>query len=556
MSAIGARRRPIAVLDPTVVGRIAAGEVIDRPGAAVRELIDNALDAGASLVQIELRGAGLDLIRVADDGEGIPGDELELAFERHSTSKLGSLDELPEVATFGFRGEALPSISAVAEVEVASSTGGAAPAQRVLLRDGRVTARGAAARERGTTVWVRGLFANLPARLRFLREPRAEVAAVARRVRWCAVAHPGVRFQLIVDGRPLFRGSGSGRRDVALIEAHGDDIRERLAELPAGRVGPYEVDGFLTVNGLTRPSRQHLALFVNGRRVRVQALESAVEAGYSGLLPGGRHPVGAIFVQAPPGTLDLNVHPSKEKVRLRDEAALAAGLQERVRALIAALPGEPEELETFELERPRASTRSVAETGTLWDTPGAGPSIPRFLAQLHGALLLCEGRQGLLLVDQHRAHERVLFERLKEAGRPEAAQSLLEPAIIEVRPAQVQLIEDRLAELQTLGFEIERFGDHAYRLRSAPVLPEAGELLAFAADALDLAGERDEFWRERLLASVACKSAVKKGRPLPPLQAVTLIDDLFHAAEPTVCPHGSPVALHLSGGMLKRLFRW
>lgn len=556
MTVLGARRRPIAVLEPVVVDRIAAGEVVDRPDAVVRELIDNALDAGAGLVQVELRGAGLDLIRVADDGEGIPADQLELAFERHSTSKLRALDELAALDSFGFRGEALPSIAAVAEVELASSTGGSGPGQRILLRDGQPAAQGAAARERGTTVWVRGLFSRLPARLQFLRDPRAEVAAIARRVRWCAVAHPGVRFELIVDGRCLFRSGGSGRRELALVEAQGDDVRDRLAELPGARIGPYEVEGLLSVGGLSRPSRQHLALFVNGRRVGVRALDAAIESAYAGLLPGGRHPVGAVFVQAPPGTVDLNVHPSKEKVRLRDEQVLAAGLQQRVRAVIAASPGEPEQLEAFELERPRPTARAVSASRGLWEAASAGPSVPRFLAQLHGALLLCEARQGLLLIDQHRAHERILFERLKAAGQAEAAQPLLEPAIIEVGPGRVPLIEDRLPDLQALGFGVERFGDHAYRLRSAPVLPDAGELLTFAADALELAGERDEFWRERLLASVACRSAVKKGRPLPPLQAVGLIEDLFHAAEPTTCPHGSPIVLQLSRPFLRRQFRW
>jgi DNA mismatch repair protein MutL len=556
MTVIGARRRPIAVLEPEVVDRIAAGEVIDHPGAVVRELIDNALDAGAGLIQVELRAGGLDLIRAADDGCGIDPDDLELAFERHSTSKLRAIEDLGELSSYGFRGEALPSIAAAAEVEIVSSIGGAATARRALLRGGEVVESGAAARERGTTVYVRDLFGRLPVRLRFVRDPRAEVAAVARRVKWCAVAHPGVRFELIVDGRLLFRSTGGGRPDLALIEAQGEALRHRLRDLPAIRIGPYGVSGLLTVGGLTRPSRQHLALFVNGRRVRLESVESAIESGYSGLLPAGRHPVGAVFIDAPPGTIDLNVHPSKEKVRLQDEALLAAGLQEQVRALIAASPTEPQDLQSFELERPRPTPRAVAEHSGLWEPADSFPSVPRYLAQLHNALLLCEGRQGLLLVDQHRAHERALFERLREAGRPEAAQALLEPAIIDVASAQVPLIEQRLAELTALGFEYERFGDRAYRLRSAPVLPEPGELLNFAAEALALAGEQDEFWRDRLLATVACKSAVKKGRPLPPLQAAALIDDVFHCTEPTTCPHGSPVVLQLSRPFLKRQFRW
>lgn len=539
-----------------MIERIAAGEVVDRPDAVVRELIDNALDAGAGLVRVDLREGGLDLIRVADDGHGIAPEEVGLAFERHSTNKLRDVEDLAELETFGFRGEALPSIAAVAEVEMVTSDGSGPAAWRVLFRNGELAEQGVAARERGTTVIVRGLFASQPARLRFLRDPRAEVAAVSRRVRWCAVAHPHVRFELLVDGRVLFRSSGGGRRDLALAEAQGDDVAPRLAELPAGRIGPYEVGGLLSVGGLTRPSRQHLALFVNARHVRVTALDNALEAGYRGLLPAGRHPVGAVFVEAPAGTVDANVHPSKEKVRLHDETALAAGLQRLVRAVVSASPSEPEQLESYELDRPGLTPRRVAEEGGLWETGRPALAVPRYLAQLHSSLLLCEGRQGLILVDQHRAHERVLFERLRADGGGADVQNLLEPAIIEVPAASVPRLEARLDELQALGFGYERFGDRAYRLRAAPVLPESGDLLAFAAEALTVAGEHDDSWRDRLLATVACKSALKKGRPIPPLQAVSLIDDLFHAAEPTLCPHGSPIILQLSRPFLRRQFRW
>jgi DNA mismatch repair protein MutL len=564
MSDTPAERRPIAILDAALVGRIAAGEVIDRPGAAVRELVDNALDADARLVQIELRGAGLDLIRVADDGRGIEPSELALAFEHHSTSKLRSLEELADLSSFGFRGEALPSIAAVAEVEIASAVDGATAGGRAVVRDGRVVEHGRAARDRGTTVWVRGLFASLPARLRFLKEPRAEVAAVARRVKWFAVAHPSVRFELIIDGRLHFRSSGSGRLDTAVAEAQGDDVSTRLASLSCRQVVGYQVEGLITVGGLTRPSRQHLAVFVNRRRVRVAALDAALEAGYSGLLPAGRHPVGAIFVQAPAGMVDANVHPSKEQVRLRDEAGLAEGLQAMVRALVGASPSEPDRLEGYVLGQPTFTPGRVAEEAALWESGPSGPPLPRYLGQLHASLLLCEGRQGLLLVDQHRAHERVVFERLKQAGSISASQNLLEPTIVEVTAARAPLVESRLAELNALGFGYERFGDHAYRLTSAPLLPDSGDpsassgeaLLAFAAEALAVAGERDDFWRERLLAAVACRSAVKKGRPLPAVRAMALVEDLFHASEPTTCPHGSPVLLQLSRPFLRRQFRW
>jgi DNA mismatch repair protein MutL len=360
---------------------------------------------------------------------------------------------------------------------------------------------------------------------------------------------------LVVDGRVHFRSSGSGNLELALAEAQGDDLRHRLVALGPVELAEARVTGLVSVGGLTRPSRQHLAIFVNRRRVRIAALDAALEAGYAGLLPSGRHPVGAVFVTAPPASVDVNVHPSKEQVRLRAETELARVLTESVRACLQAVPREPEELEPFVMGSPSVKARNVAESGGLWESEPAR-TIPRYLAQLHSALLLCETRHGLVLVDQHRAHERVVYERLTHASANWPTQALLEPAVVESTPSRTTLIEARLTELHALGFEYERFGDHAFRLRSAPVLPDGYELLAFASEALNLAGEQDEFWRDRLLATVACRSAVKKGRPLPALQAAALIEELFQAREPTICPHGSPSVLQLSRPFLRRQFRW
>lgn len=549
-------RRPIAVLDAAVVDRIAAGEVIESPESVVRELIDNALDAGAGRVQIEVRNGGLDLIRVADDGHGIAPGEILLAFERHSTSKLRTVEDLASLTTFGYRGEALPSIAAVAEVELASAVDDTGSGRRVLLRRGQVIEQGEAARRRGTTVWVRGLFGALPARLRFLRDARAEITAIARRVRWSAVAEPSVRFELIVDGRVLFRSSGSGRRDQALVEAQGEELARRLAVIEPRQIGPYRLSGLLSASGLTRPSRQHLAVFVNRRRVRSVALEAAVEAGYQGLLPAGRHPVGALFIDVPAAYVDVNVHPSKEQVRLLDEPEVAAALRDAVRATLSASPQEPARLETYTLDTARTAQRRAADGPLLWDMQRRETPTPRYLGQLHAALLVCETRQGLVLVDQHRAHERVIYERLVRAGSKRLVQPLLEPAIIDVPRDREGLIRERLAEMQALGFEYEPFGETAYRIRALPVLLEEREGFELAAEALLLAGERDEFWRDRLLATVACRSAVKKGRALHASQATALIDELFQAAQPTTCPHGAPTVLQLSRALLRRQFRW
>jgi DNA mismatch repair protein MutL len=388
-------------LDRAVVERIAAGEVVDGPDAVVRELVDNALDASARLVQVELRRGGLDLIRVADDGHGLEPDEIGLAFAHHTTSKLRSLDDLQRLETLGFRGEALPSIAAAAEVELVSSIG-ADGATRALVRGGRIVERGPAGRQPGTTIWVRGLFAGLPARLRFLRGARAEVAAVARRLRWYAVAHPDVRLELIADGHPVFKARGAGRRELALAEALGADLSAALVSVGPESVGDYQIEALLSARGVTRPSRQHLALFVNRRRVRVPAVDAALEAAYRGLLPSGRHPIGAIWIEAGPGAVDVNVHPAKEEIRLRDEAALAEAVASLLRGALAGSALEPEALQSVHLTD-RAASRQLGESEPLWELP-AGPGPPRYLAQLHGSLLLCEARNGLYLIDLHRAH--------------------------------------------------------------------------------------------------------------------------------------------------------
>ena len=549
-----ADRHPIRPLERAVVEQIAAGEVVDSPDAVVRELVDNALDAAASRVQVELRRGGLDLVRVADDGLGIPAGDVELAFEHHATSKLRSLDELGRLSSLGFRGEALPAIAAAGEVELVSSTGQSS-AVRVLLRDGRLVERGVAARERGTTVFVRGLFAGLPARLRFLRAQRAELAAIARRIRWYAVAQPGVRFELIADGRPLFRSRGAGRRDQALVEGLGEECRGALLESGPRQCGPFSISAWLTGRGLTRPSRQHLAVFVNGRRARVPGLEASIEQAYRGLLPAGRHPLGAIWVEAEPGVVDLNVHPSKEEIRVLDQETLVEGLSELVRELLAGSALEPERLQPVRAGPGRGGSGRLAETEALWELP-AEARPPRYLGQLHGALLLCEAPAGLYLIDLHRAHEWVLYERLRSDRQPPPAQGVLDQTIVDVAAGEVARIEARLDELRGLGFDYQRIGEAAFRLCSAPFLPEPAEALLFAREALSMAAEQDAFWRDRLLATVACRSAVKKGRGLPPAAAVALIGELFHRGPPTLCPHGSPLMLQLSRPFLGRQFRW
>lgn len=565
-------RPPIRVLPPDLAERIAAGEVIERPVSVVKELADNALDAGADDIRIDVEGGGLRLIRVADDGVGIPPDQLELAFQRHATSKIEDAADLLEIATLGFRGEALPSIAAVAEVDIASSVDDGGRAATLGLRAGRVERRGSRGRPRGTTVWVRNLFQPIPARLKAIRNPRAESAAISQLVRRYALARPEVRFSLVLDGHPSLRTSGSGRVETALAEVFGPDVAACLLPIPERAVGAGRVTGYVSAPGLSRPSRQSCIVFVSRRWVACPAIQQALEAAYRPLLPPGRHPIVVLFVEVPPGAVDVNVHPSKAEVRLLWEADLAAAVGEAVTATIGRSPRRPSDEQDFALGatqyRLPAPSRRVAERGdSLWELDPAAPALKlALIGQLQNTVLLAEGRGGLYIVDQHRAHERVIYEQLAARHAPApgdgagsgvgpSAQYLLEPVVLELPPGRAELLEDRLAALEALGFACERFGGHSFLVRSAPDVPDA-QRRAVLEEVVAEASEAREDWRERLLVRLACRSAIRRGRALTLPEARTLLDQLARAATPAVCPHGAPIVLHFGRKFLERQFAW
>jgi DNA mismatch repair protein MutL len=579
----------IRVLPPEIAERIAAGEVVERPVSVVKELVDNALDAGASDVRIDIEGGGLQLIRVADDGSGIPHDQLELAFQRHATSKIDDVRDLLEIATLGFRGEALPSIAAVAEVDIASSTDDHGRAATIGLRAGRVERRGSRGRPRGTTVWVRNLFQPIPARLKFTRNPRAESAAISQLVRRYALARPEVRFALTLDGHPSLKTSGTGRLETALSEVLGQEVASCLLPLPERTVGAGRLTGFVSAPGLSRPNRNACLLFVNRRAVAVPALQQALEAAYRPLLPPGRHPIVVLFVEVPPGAVDVNVHPSKAEVKLLWEADLAGALSETVKEAIGRSPRRPDDEQDFALaatqyKLPTPSRRGVGRTAergaseSLFEVDAATPSLGlKLIGQHLNTVLLAEGRGGLYIVDQHRAHERIIYEQLsarhaeetaeaalagehgagegaQQAGGP-GAQYLLEPIVMELPPGRAEVLGDRLAALEALGFSCERFGGHSFLVRSTPDIPESSTKAALSEVLEEASDERDD-WRERLLIRLACRSAIRRGRPLTLPEATRLLDQLGRAQTPAVCPHGAPIVLHFGKKFLERQFAW
>jgi DNA mismatch repair protein MutL len=539
--------------------------VVERPASVVRELIDNAIDAGATAITVELRGGGLELIRVTDDGSGIRADEVETAFLHHATSKLARFDDLLELRTLGFRGEALPSIAAVAEVELLSRETSEATGTAIVVRAGQVARRQVAARQPGTTVSVRHLFRNVPARLKFLPGGRGEAALVGLLVRRYALAHPDVRFSLAVDGHPSFRSGGAGRLELAMAEVYGPDAGKALLSIPATGLDQSAFRGWISSRAATRGSREHLTVIINGRWVVARGLLAALESAYRPFLPRGRHPIAAIVLDVPPCELDLNVHPAKLEVRLLRESEIADALSAAVRETLGSAPVRPADDADFTLDGSQyhlpLAYRRLREGGPSWlgtaDEPlRAALTRAHIHGQIQDSLILAEDARGLFLIDQHRAHERYIYESLLRESVAREAQALLEPVVVELKPRQAILLERRRTELESLGIACERIGGHDFLVRSVPVLPGREDLVAQLPSLLDEAAVEDEGWRDRLVISLACRAAVRRNRALGPAELAELVVNLATTSAPAVCPHGSPLILHLSKGFLQKQFDW
>jgi len=575
MTATRPSRRPIRILPPHLANRIAAGEVIERPASVVKELVENALDAGARQVRIDVRRGGLHEIRVSDDGCGIPADELPLAVQRHATSKLPD-DSIERIETLGFRGEALPSIAAVAELTIASATADHPLGRQLVLHAGQLLADRPIAHPPGTTVTVRRLFENVPARLAAARNERAETAEIVRVVQRLAIAAPSVRFALTVDGRAVLHTSGSGDLRTTVLEVYGASLGDALRDIEPCEVAGARLAGLVTAPDLTRANRNHLHVIVNGRWTQPRTLLALLDAAYRPLLPRGRHPILVAVIETAPELVDVNVHPAKLEVRLREERAIGFALAERIRALLARTP-RTLTLDD-DLRRLDPLRTAVAEPPAPYDrTPEdeiVTPAFPplRLIGQLAHRLILLEGPDSLYLVDQHRAHERVLAERLLAQQRSQhvTALPLPEPILIDVRPAHLDRFQRWLERLAALGFTCEPFGPRTFLLRAVPELPglvsttllpePIGELEELGPALLALVDDSDcpdeEAWPERLLVQLACRTAVRRGRPLTRSAMRALVQALGETHAPAVCPHGAPIVLRVDQHRLAQHFRW
>lgn len=589
----------IHVLPDQLASQIAAGEVVERPSSVVKELVENAIDAGAKAITIDIRGGGRELIQVADNGDGMPAAEIETAFQRHATSKLQSADDLWAIRTLGFRGEALAAISAVSRVTVVSREREAPSGVRLVLDGGIVVDREPVGAPAGTVIAVENLFYNVPARLKFLKSVTTEKRLIDEFVTRYALAYPGIRFRLSHDNRVTFQTAGSGSTADVLLAAYGPDVNRQLIEIlppnaePAvnGRQSPV-VKGFVSDPGLNYSNRSHIQLFVNGRTIRDTRLNFAVIQAYHTLLPVGRFPMAFLFIDVPPEEVDVNVHPTKVEVRFRDEGAIFSAVQRAARgALMETAPARglgnwtpsglgsagwsgfrpPPERDgapssqldiPWQLQGP-APEQGAGEGTAAASLPGVDTTrlpIMRVIGQVGAAYIIAEGPDGLYLIDQHAAHERILFEQFmaQRRGQGVASQGLVAAATVYLSPSQSHLVEENMGLLSALGFEIESFGPNAFRIRAVPaILSRSDPAEALAAVVADLENETTPLQAETeaMVVRRVCKTAaVKAGQTLTREEMEAMILQLEACDVPHTCPHGRPTLIHLSAATLARQF--
>jgi DNA mismatch repair protein MutL len=604
---------PVRRLEPVLIDQIAAGEVVERPAAAVKELVENALDAGASRISVELEGGGRSLIRVTDDGHGMPPADLELAVERHATSKLPTGD-LTRIGTLGFRGEALPSIGAVARLEILTRSAGEGQGASIRIDGGIKHPVKPAAMAKGTRVEVRDLFFATPARLKFLKGDRSEAQAVVQILRRLAMAHPAVRF--------TYRGEGAANFDYGPAEANaegrlfrlgqvlGDDFRANAVLVDAMREG-LSISGFAGLPTFHRATSAEQYLFVNGRPVRDKLLFGAVRAAYSDYLPGDRHPMLAIFIEVDPAEVDVNVHPAKTEVRFRDPGLVRGVLVSALKSALleaghkASSTGGERTILAMLAERqpmptpPGAYVRGRQSGGYNWQSSWAAPqqqsgfgevaqaafeavvqpsADPRFQAamidpdmvqaplgaartQVHDSYIVAQTTDGIVIVDQHAAHERLVYERLKaqRAAKAIPRQLMLIPEIVEMDPTDADRLSVAAPQLEALGLALEPFGAGAVMVREVPSAIAGGAIADLVRDIADhltewggpLALERAA---DHVLATFACHHSVRAGRRMKPEEMNALLREMEATPGSGQCNHGRPTYVELKLADIERLF--
>jgi DNA mismatch repair protein MutL len=605
----------IRVLADHVANQIAAGEVVERPASVAKELVENSIDAGATRITLEIEAGGRRLLKVSDDGEGMVRDDAILAFERHATSKIRATEDLAAIGTLGFRGEALASIASVAKVELTTSTADAAAGTRVAIEGGRMRDVKDAAHPRGTTIAVRDLFFNVPARRKFLRAEATETFHLTNLVTHYALAHPEIAFTLVNNGREVVRAVVAKDLRERAYQIFGGEFLENLLAVDGGDPHVARVTGFVSAPRDRRTSRDAQYLFVNRRYVRDRMIGRALSEGYRSILPQGFYPAALLFIETPLDEVDVNVHPAKTEVRFRRAAAVADAVREAVRealarnvpqitqipetqiqtasAAVSFTPPQPriEFVPPPEPVRPLAPVisfpsgdeiaRDVEEMIRVTSVKSPLPMPPvdsaerlvrevvpetlssniRPLGQFEESFIIATDDEGLLLIDQHVAHERVLFDKYRalEMERRTESQQLLVPETFDLTPAQAAVFDQLAPEFEVYGFELMRLSGRTVAIKAVPAdLPaaEARNMLSELLDTVDAekkANARDTM-RDEIAASLACHAAIKVNMPLAPEKMRWLIDRLLQTSSPTTCPHGRPIILRLKRYDLLKAF--
>jgi len=578
--------RPIRRLDEETVRRIAAGEVVDRPSSVVKELVENAVDAGAAEVRVRLEGGGLDTISVDDDGSGIRPEDLPLAIERYATSKLARPEDLDVVVTLGFRGEALAAIGAVSRLRIISRPPGLGEAHGISLVAGQAAGAFVEARAPGTTVEVRDLFFNTPARRKFLHAPAAEQLEIASAIERLYLARPTVGLTLANEHGEMLRLAPSLTLRDACARVLGPEFLAQSFPLRSGLGGTTSFRGLLARPAISRSNAQGLFLAVNGRTVQSRTLVQAVRQAYTDYLPRGRYPVGVVHLEIEPAAVDVNVHPTKREVRIARERAVADALRRAVRDALVATPHVADRLGTSAEPEPMPPPRELSEMGepevvgpepelgrappgvqTRLEPPGAAAVIAatgrhpalRLIGPIFDLYWLAESEGSLVLLDQHAASERVLFEQLRAAGRL-ARQELVAPVRLELGARRAEVLELHADDVRRAGFEVEAFGAGSYRILAVPSYRgrrvRADQLLGFLDEVAD--GGRPtvpDGIAERTDASIACHAAIRAGDVVSAEEIQRVVEALYALPEASyACPHGRPILIRFPRGRVDRWF--
>ncbi len=555
-------RPRIQVLPEDLINKIAAGEVIERPASVAKELVENSIDAGATRISVDIQAAGRKMIRASDNGHGMTKAEVEISVQRHSTSKINSVDDLFNIQSLGFRGEAIPSIASVSKIDILSQSDGTGT--RLKIEGGKQLSLENSGAPKGTTITIKDLFFNTPARKKFMKSPATEMGHIGNIVSKYALANPKISFELISDGKPLLTTPGSGKLKDAAIAIYGVDLVKGLVEVELQfRLG--KIHGLISLPTLTRIDKNYETFFVNKRYIRNFLLNRTLEEGYRTLIPGNRYPIAILFIDIDPKQVDVNVHPAKREVKFVKTNEVMQAISNAVRKALVKdnqniRPPEREDqiIRTSDDQNFLFnSTPYIPNREIEIEVTGIQPLFPIY--QYKETYIICTDGEELVLIDQHAAHERVIYDRLSKQKSENKKQSLLIPENIELGPDDKAALAENMDQLKGYGFEIEEFGNNSYIIRSVPVLSaktSPKQLLADLISDLGNLGKSSqlEIKKENVRKLIACHSAIKAGDKLTVEEMNQLIRDLYTTENPLTCPHGRPTMIKIGKEELEKRF--